>query len=115
MLVPTETMGVGISDVTEFAVADDGSREEAASDVCVGELSPPLPEARPEMDDRVGALLAWFLPMVAYAFPSWSLKKGRGWGDSWQQSTWVASALQHQLLLWLEHCVIDSPPTAFMS
>jgi len=48
--------------------------------------------------------------MVAYALPSCSAKKGRGDGDSLQQFTFWASALQHHWSSWSEHWVIDSPP-----
>ena len=68
-------------------------------DVSEGELPLPVPLAKPVIDEIVGTLDAWLAPMVAYACPSWSAKNGRGAGDSLQQFTCWASALQHQSLL----------------
>ena len=79
----------------------------------VGAVS--APSALPVMVARFGADEAVEVPMVAYALPSARAKKGRGAGDSAQQFTCWASALQHQLLSWSEHCVIDSAPAALMS
>jgi hypothetical protein len=94
-----------------IGVADE-STDDAEELVFGGELPVPEAVARPVKEARVGALDAWFRPMVAYALPSWRWKKGRGTGDSWQQLTFTASALQQKSLLWFEHWVMASPPPA---
>jgi hypothetical protein len=111
-LVRTEVTGVAEDTARVGVEAPDAGADDAGALVFEGEL--PLPEAvaKPVKDERVGALDAWFRPMVAYAFPSCSWKKGRGAGDSWQQLTCTASALQQKSLSWFEHCVMASPPEA---
>jgi hypothetical protein len=79
----------------------------------VGAVS--APSALPVMVARFGADEAVEVPTVAYALPSARAKKGRGEGDSAQQLTCSRSALQHQLLSWSAHCVIDSAPEALIS
>lgn len=116
-LVATEVTGVVAAEERAEVAADEEAAEDAAEEACeadVGEL-PLEPEvARPVTVEMVGFEEASFEPMVAYAVPSWRLKNGRGSGCSLQQSTLVASALQHHWLLWFEHCVIDSPPPTVM-
>jgi len=81
-----------------FAAADNGVFEDAGADVFGVEPPPPEPDAKPVMLARSGAFIATWPPMVAYAEPSLSAKKGRGDGDSWQQFTCWASPLQHHWL-----------------
>ena len=110
----------GVADVeTAFSVAE-GAPEpaeegefaapDAGADVCGVEPPAPEPDASPVMLARSGTFIASWPPMVAYAEPSLSAKKGRGDGDSWQQFMFWASPLQHHWLPWFEHCVIDSAP-----
>lgn len=105
--------------VFEVGGEDVGEDGEEDWGVDVGDVeiwSPdPLPLAWPVMLARFGAVDAVMEPMVAYAAGFCRAKKGRGDGDSWQQLTCTASALQHHWSLWSEHCVIDSPPPALRS
>lgn len=70
------------SEVT--GLADDVGGEDTGASVFEAELPPPPsePEAKPVLVASVGWLDAWLRPIVAYALPSWSWKKGRGSGDS---------------------------------
>lgn len=114
-LIETEVKGVPVGAASSVAVAsleapddDEPEPEDDAAFVDCGaevfdaeELSSSsselLPLARPVNLARFGAVEAVMEPIVAYAAPSCRAKKGRGSGDSWQQSTCVASALQHHL------------------
>jgi hypothetical protein len=107
-LVATELKGVGVVE-TESGVAVcefessvvDGAAEGRCADVCDAEFPPPEPlplSARPVILAMLGTVVAVLPPIVAYAFPSCSAKKGRGDGDSLQQLTCWASALQHHWL-----------------
>lgn len=93
-LADTETKGVGVAEVALGLLEPD---EPPVSDAELP-LPDPVPLARPVMPERVGTEDASLEPTVAYAVPSRRAKNGRGAGDSWQQSTCTASALQHQLL-----------------
>jgi hypothetical protein len=100
ILVPIEVTGVvGANvgtDVGGVDTAEEGtSEEDAAAEERVGELALGPLVASPVTVEIVGFEEASFEPTVAYATPSWRLKNGRGSGFSWQQSTLVASALQH--------------------
>jgi len=100
----------------ELGASVEGEPEEHPAVVLDAWFPPPDPpplDARPVIVARLGAVEAWFWPIVAYASPSCSAKKGRGEGDSLQQFTFTLSALQHHWSSWSLHCVIDSPPTAF--
>jgi len=100
----------------ELGASVEGEPEEPPAVVLDAWFPPPDPpplDARPVIVARLGAVEAWFWPIVAYASPSCSAKKGRGEGDSLQQFTFTLSALQHHWSSWSLHCVIDSPPTAF--
>jgi hypothetical protein len=110
-LVIADEKGVGVAEGEDEA----GGGADDAGALVAGEVPLLEPLARPVMDARFGWFDAWFLPIVAYALPSWSWKNGRGAGDSWQHFTFTLSALQHQSLLWSEHCVKDSAPYAVLS
>lgn len=118
MVVERVVTGVGVAEESaelEGLSDDCGRSEEEGGGVEEGRLPLPLPVARPVMEARFGALEPVREPTVAYALPSWSAKNGRGSGDSLQQSTCCASALQHHWSSWSLHWVMDSPPAADMS
>lgn len=71
------------------------SEEDTAVEELAGELALGPYVAAPVTVEIVGFEEASLEPTVAYASPFWRLKNGRGSGSSWQQSTLVASALQH--------------------
>jgi hypothetical protein len=91
MLSERDVMGVGVGVV----VALEESLVEESDEAGVDEGEFPSSDTRPVMDARLGALFAVDCPMMAYCWPSPREKKGRGSGDSWQQSTWVLSPSQH--------------------
>jgi hypothetical protein len=95
---------------------DDGLSDDDGAGVDEGCDPPEV--AMPVMEASIGACGASVAPTTAYTCPFRRLKKGRGTGDSLQQSTCCASALQHHWSSWSSlssHCVMDSPPTACRS
>ena len=98
-LADTEVNGVGVDSALAVAVGPLEPADVPPVAEAVLPLPEPVPLARPVILESVGTEDAVLPPIVAYALPSCKAKNGRATGDSLQQLTCCASALQHQSLL----------------